>query len=63
MTTKPPPVPPASRSDKGPGEGPEDRAEDITRAGKAGALENPDKQGQTANTRINTTHQGMRQDR
>jgi len=60
MTTKPPPVPPANRSDKGPGEGPEAQRED---AAKPGRPENPDKQGQSANTKVNSTHQGVRQDR
>jgi hypothetical protein len=62
MSSKPPPVPPASRSDKGPGESPDDRAAEVVKAGRA-APQNPDKQGQAANTKVNTTHQGMQQDR
>lgn len=62
MSSKPPPVPPASRSDKGPGEGPDDHAAEVGEGGPA-VPPNPDKQGQTANTKVNTTHQGMQQDR
>ena len=60
MTTKPPPVPSANRSDKGPGAAPEVRTEEVAKPGRP---ENPDKQGQSANTKVNTTHQGMQQDR
>ena len=60
MTQKPPPVPPANRSDKGPG--------DATRApvdeGSHGReARNPDKQGQQGNVGQNTHHQGYQQDR
>ncbi len=59
MTTKTPPIPPANRSTKGPGGlghksvGEEESAQPI----------NPEKQGQSANTRINMTNQGLQQDR
>lgn len=59
MTSKTPPVPPANRSDKGPGgrkHGSVGKAVDM----KPG---DPDKQGQQANTKINTTNQGLQQDR
>ena len=58
MATKPPPVPPASRSDKGPGSA-EAAPTDLTKAAPA----QPDKTGQQANTKVNTTHQGHQQDR
>ena len=61
MTQKMPPVPPASRSDKGPGE-PERRVPEEPDHGKR-QEENPDKIGQAGNTKVNTTHQGGRQDR
>lgn len=60
MSTKQPPVPPANRSDK-----------EVGKAGKAAvdktehsaSAPDPDKQGQQANTKVNTTHQGLQQDR
>jgi hypothetical protein len=56
--TKLPPVPPANRSPKGPGSDPEaDTGLHPKRT------ENPDQQGQTANIKQNTTHQGYQQDR
>ncbi|WP_145108544.1 hypothetical protein [Cereibacter sediminicola] len=60
MSTKTPPIPPANRSDKGPG-GPEHEASGDTSA--AAGRPDPDKQGQPANSKINTTHQGHQQDR
>ena len=60
MSSKPPPVPPANRSNKGPG-GKSDAS--AVKDAKPGRVKNPDKQGQSANTKINTTHQGMQQDR
>ena len=60
MSSKPPPVPPANRSNKGPG-GKSDVS--AVKVAKPGRVENPDKQVQSANTRINTTPQGMQQDR
>lgn len=60
MNAKLPPIPPENRSDKGAG----DQAHlSSTKAEQAAAAPNPDKQGQQANTRINTTHQGHQQDR
>jgi hypothetical protein len=60
MTAKMPPVPPANRSPKGPGETATDRAAD-----RGSAPEEPrkTKTGQSANTKVNTTHQGLQQDR
>ncbi|WP_336488425.1 hypothetical protein [Methylobacterium nigriterrae] len=60
MTTKPPPVPPANRSDKGPGS-----AQPAPAAsGSANAqTKDPDKIGQAGNAKVNTTHQGYQQDR
>lgn len=59
MSSKPPPIPPENRSDKGPGEGPEARIKDESKQASP-----PDhKTGQAANTKINTTHQGSQQDR
>jgi hypothetical protein len=60
MTKTPPPIPPANRSDKGPGE------EKTPTGSKASAVQgkpNPDQKGQAANTKQNTTHQGYQQDR
>ena len=60
MTAKPPPVPPANQSDKGPGSA---SAAPLTE-GKGGAqAPNPDKVGQSGNSKVNTTHQGHQQDR
>ena len=59
MTAKTPPIPPGNRSDKGPG-GPAHEA--GPKVAPAGPI-NPDKQGQQANSRINTTNQGLQQDR
>lgn len=58
MTTKPPPVPPANRSDKGPGNA-ETAPRDTTRS----APNDPSKTGQQGNSAVNTTHQGHQQDR
>jgi hypothetical protein len=60
MSTRPPPVPPESRSKKGTGEGPDPR---LKEAAKGGRPDDPDQQGQSANTKVNTTHQGLQQDR
>jgi hypothetical protein len=60
MTTKPPPVPPANRSDKGPGSA----TEAPLSQGKAGSqTKDPDKIGQAGNSKVNTTNQGYQQDR
>lgn len=62
MNTRTPPVPPANRSDKGPGENArfiDNAAEQKARPG----IGNPAKQGQQANTAINTTPHLSTQDR
>jgi hypothetical protein len=55
-----PPVPPASRSPKGPGG---ESKQQPGNAPKESRDRNYDEQGQQGNTRINTTHQGYQQDR
>ena len=61
MSSKMPPVPPASVSPKGPAA--TDRPED--QAAQAAGVQAPlaGKVGQTANTKVNTTNQGLQQDR
>lgn len=54
-----PPVPPANRSPKGPGNKPEVNAEDPAPK----ARENYAEQGRHGNIKQNTTHQGYQQDR
>ena len=63
MTAQPPPVPPANRSDKGPGEPAhaKEGADQKLHPGKA--PNNADEQGRTGNTKVNTTNQGYQQDR
>jgi hypothetical protein len=61
---QPPPVPPAGRSNKGPGAA--DDANDATGAtGRAAdpRNRNVDKQGRQGNIKVNTTNQGYQQDR
>ncbi|AWN40053.1 hypothetical protein U8607_16625 [Methylobacterium durans] len=60
MTTKPPPVPPANQSHKGPGS-----ATEAPRSQGQGSAQtkDPDKVGQSGNSKVNTTHQGYQQDR
>ncbi len=60
MSSKMPPVPPGSQSSKGPIGVP--AMEQGKEAGERQKL-NPDKVGQSANTKVNTTHQGHQQDR
>jgi hypothetical protein len=62
MSSKMPPVPPANVSPKGPAA--TDRPEDDGAAQAAG-VQAPlaGKVGQTANTKVNTTNQGLQQDR
>ncbi|WP_342152002.1 hypothetical protein [Methylorubrum sp. SB2] len=60
MTAKPPPVPPANQSDKGPGSA---TAAPVTQGQGSGQAQNPDKVGQSGNAKVNTTHQGHQQDR
>ena len=61
MTSKMPPIPPGSQSDKGPVSTvhPDDPSVDVGNPQKA----NPDKIGQAGNSKVNTTHQGLQQDR
>ncbi|RCS25102.1 hypothetical protein DUT91_06660 [Phyllobacterium salinisoli] len=60
MTRRIPPAPPENRSPKGTG----DEKKTIVSDQKAdGGAENPEKRGQSGNTKINTTHQGYQQDR
>ena len=62
MTSRPPPIPPKNRSKAGPSG--EQAARNQARVhDKQEQADNPDKRGQSANTRINTTHQGYQQDR
>lgn len=61
MTSKPPPVPKDSRSPKGRGD--TANAADDQQVQRARVTDNPDKCGQTGNTKVNTTHQGYQQDR
>ncbi len=74
MSSKLPPVPPENRSDKGPAftgpastgpasAGLAEAAEARTDGPARERARNPDQQGQTANTKQNTTHQGYQQDR
>jgi hypothetical protein len=61
MTSKLPPIPRGNRSPKGP---PATAPYDQAKKGRNRlAAENPDKRGQTANTKQNTTNQGYQQDR
>ena len=63
MTNKPPPVPPASRSPKGPGgdsDAPLDAAPDKREADRQRNLA---EQGRQGNIKQNTTNQGYQQDR
>ena len=61
MSSKMPPVPPENRSPKGTGgDAPEAQsAQGPDNPQKA----NPDKIGQAGNSKVNTTHQGLQQDR
>jgi hypothetical protein len=60
MTAKPPPVPPANRSSKGPSNTPK-TPKDTSR--KKSEPENLDQQDQQANIAQNTTNRGYQQDR
>jgi hypothetical protein len=65
VSKAPPPVPPANRNSKAPGES--EAAAGSKAASKVdseqAATVNPDQKGQAANTKQNTTHQGYQQDR
>lgn len=60
MASKTRPVPPANRSDKGPGG---DKAERVDRPNEAVTTEHSERTGRHANIRQNTTNQGYQQDR
>lgn len=60
MTAKPPPVPPANQSSKGPGSA---TAAPLSQGQGGAQAQNPDKVGQAGNSKVNTTHQGHQQDR
>jgi hypothetical protein len=60
MSSHAPPVPPANRSDKGPGSATPAPKATGPKGGEGG---NPDKTGQSGNAKVNTTHQGHQQDR
>lgn len=59
-SNKPPPVPPANRSNKGTGD---DKAAPTDLSKQAKAADNPGQKGQPGNIRQNTTNQGYQQDR
>ncbi|MGY3605077.1 MULTISPECIES: hypothetical protein [unclassified Bradyrhizobium] len=62
--TKPPPVPPENQSRKGTGDPKSGNAHQArTTRGHVENPDEPDEQGQSANTKQNTTHQGYQQDR
>ena len=61
MSAKMPPVPPANVSPKGPAD--PHRADDDQAQGSGVQDAAPGKVGQTANTVVNTTNQGLQQDR
>ena len=56
MSSKMPPVPPANRSDKGPGSDPALKTDETPQGQQRPT--NADQQDQEGNTRLNTTHQG-----
>lgn len=59
-----PPVPPAGRSDKGPGDSPPPaEPKDVKRAGNRPVPDNLAEQGQQGNTHQNTTHPGIKSGR
>jgi hypothetical protein len=61
MSQKAPPVPPANQSPKGSGD--KKQTPTDTSLHRDASAPNPDKQGQSGNTKVNTTHQGHQQDR
>ena len=58
-----PPVPPAGRSDKGPGAGGAEGHSDLATDAADSKHRNIDKQGRQGNIKVNTTNQGYQQDR
>lgn len=63
MSSKMPPVPEANRSPMGTGDRSQAKDQGPGDTGSGSGKANPDKVGQTANTRVNTTNQGLQQDR
>ncbi len=64
MSKTPPPVPPAGRSDKGPGSAPQENPQaDLNMREKRPVPNNLAEQDRQGNTKQNTTHQGYQQDR
>jgi hypothetical protein len=63
MSSRPPPVPPAGRSDKGPGGAAEVGSGDAAAGRDRQPPDNLAQQDRQGNTRQNTTHQGYQQDR
>lgn len=61
MTSKPPPIP-AEQRGKGPAQ-PKSADDPKSRQMQQMDKESPEDRGQVENTRINTTHQGLQQDR
>ena len=61
MTSRPPPIPPENRPKAGPADQAGVKGSSVP--DKAEQTDNADKRGQSANTKINTTHQGYQQDR
>jgi hypothetical protein len=58
-----PPVPPAGRTSKGPGDGDTDHPSDLADNAAEARRRNLEKQGRQGNIKINTTNQGYQQDR
>jgi len=58
-----PPVPPAGRSNKGPGPADLNAPSDLAGDASDSRHRNIDKQGRQGNIKINTTNQGYQQDR
>jgi hypothetical protein len=64
MSKSLPPVPPAGRSNKGPGSSPEENTQaDMAARENRKVPENLAEQDRQGNTKQNTTHQGYQQDR
>jgi hypothetical protein len=63
MTNKPPPVPAANRSPKGPGESKEVPLDTAAGKREADRQRNLGEQGRQGNIKQNTTNQGYQQDR
>ena len=58
-----PPVPPAGRSNKGPGAGNRGAESDLAGDAAESRQRNIDKPGRQGNIKVNTTNQGHQQDR